>query len=188
MSYIKNLAYFLIFSSFVGIILPNEKYKKYIDLCLGLVFVIMMLTPISHIIRMKEFPVNEFFEGLDNRVTKVDLPEFAEYETLQRELIEKAFNEQVFNQLKGICGKAGFELIESDARTSKDFSAIEKMKIKVMPSYLNGSSKERPFVFIDPARPYSRNVQDTAEIKKLKNAICDFYDMSTDNILITVTK
>ena len=45
--YIRNLAVFLLFMSFVGVIAPSEKYKSYINLVAGFVLMFIMITPIT---------------------------------------------------------------------------------------------------------------------------------------------
>lgn len=45
--YIRNLAVFLLFMSFVGVIAPSEKYKSYINLVAGFVLMFIMVSPIT---------------------------------------------------------------------------------------------------------------------------------------------
>jgi len=48
--YIRNIAMFLIFSSFVGIIMPGEKYKQYVDLALGIILILVIIAPLGNVI------------------------------------------------------------------------------------------------------------------------------------------
>ena len=45
-SYIRNLAIFIIFMAFVGIIAPNGKYRNYLNLVMGFVLMFLIVSPI----------------------------------------------------------------------------------------------------------------------------------------------
>ncbi len=44
--YVKGIALFLIFSEYIGIILPNPKYKQYYNLVLGLILILIIIKPL----------------------------------------------------------------------------------------------------------------------------------------------
>lgn len=48
-SYVKNLILCLIFYMFIEMILPSDKYKKYIDLVLGLILTLAIISPLSNL-------------------------------------------------------------------------------------------------------------------------------------------
>lgn len=48
--YMQNISLYLIFDSFIGIILPCDKYKKYISLVSGFILILIMLAPIKKIL------------------------------------------------------------------------------------------------------------------------------------------
>ncbi len=46
-SYIRNIILFLIFMSFIQVILPTNKYRSYINLVFGIMLVFIMIQPLS---------------------------------------------------------------------------------------------------------------------------------------------
>ncbi|MCL2350256.1 MAG: stage III sporulation protein AF, partial [Defluviitaleaceae bacterium] len=48
--YIRNLAVFLIFASFISIISPGKKYEQYINLVLGIILIFVIIAPLSGIV------------------------------------------------------------------------------------------------------------------------------------------
>lgn len=50
--YIRNLAIFLLFMSFISIVAPSESYKKYINLVAGFILMFIMIEPITRIVNL----------------------------------------------------------------------------------------------------------------------------------------
>jgi len=44
--YVRNIAVFLLFTSFIGIIMPSGKYKGYVNLVLGFMLIFIVLAPL----------------------------------------------------------------------------------------------------------------------------------------------
>jgi stage III sporulation protein AF len=182
-NWIRNLAYFLIFGAVVGIILPSKKYKEYIELCLGLVLVIMLMGPITRLIGSRGIPINDFFAGLEQRMDDSSLPDDSQYRELQQQMLQQSFDEQAATQLKAILSKEGFELVSVNVQASEDYSQITGIWLTIA---TQSNSTDRPFVYVEPVQPYASDAEDSAEVTKLKKSISGFYNMSIDNIHITV--
>ncbi|MDR1642101.1 MAG: stage III sporulation protein AF [Clostridiales bacterium] len=187
MSYIshwlRNLSFFLIFSAFAGIILPNEKYKKYIDLCFGIVLVIIMLQPITGLLGLGEFPVDELFDQIAGSAA----PSSAsgdEYTDLQWKLVKESFDSQVKAQISAMIEEKGYSISSLEVISSEDLATITSVKATVRKK----EAASRPFIYIEPVKPSSganASQAEPAEIKKLKTEISDFYKLSVDNIFIS---
>lgn len=50
-SYIRNTGYFMIFSAVVRLLTPEDSFRAYINLFLGLMFMVVMLNPISRFVK-----------------------------------------------------------------------------------------------------------------------------------------
>lgn len=50
-SYIRNIGYFMIFSAVVRLLIPEGSFRAYINLFLGLMFMVVMLNPISRFVK-----------------------------------------------------------------------------------------------------------------------------------------
>jgi stage III sporulation protein AF len=184
--WLRNLSFFLIFSAFAGIILPNEKYKKYIDLCFGIVLVIIMLAPITGLLGLGEFPVDELFDQIAGGAA----PSSAmgeEYNDLQWKLVKESFDSQVKAQLSSMIEEKGYSVASLEVASSEDLASITSVKATVRKK----APASRPFIYIEPVKPASgagasaSQEAEPAEIKKLKTEISDFYKLSVDNIFIS---
>jgi stage III sporulation protein AF len=182
--WLRNLSFFLIFSAFAGIILPNAKYKKYIDLCFGIVLVIIMLAPISDLLDLGEIPVNEFFQGLIGEEAEAS-DQADEYRDIQWKLVKESFDSQVKAQISGMVEEQGFEVVSLEIASSGDLSQLTGLRATIRKK----GSGARPFIYIEPVKPASgagnAASAESSEIKRLKNDISDFYNMSVDNIFIS---
>lgn len=45
--YIRNIAVYIILTGFISIILPDNTYRKYISLIIGVIFVAMVIEPLK---------------------------------------------------------------------------------------------------------------------------------------------
>jgi hypothetical protein len=154
----------------VGIILPNDKYKSYINLCLGLVLILMILKPLS--------------DFLNTGVTAEDLlpkawaaEDFSNSGVeIQQELLRRSLNQQAEAQMTGICAEEGFTLVSAEAQADEDYTSLRAIYLEVKKT----EAGSRPFLYIEP--PAS---EEAPEIKRLKNTLSEVYNMSPDNIHIT---
>ncbi|MDR1538651.1 MAG: stage III sporulation protein AF [Clostridiales bacterium] len=207
MSYIshwlRNLSYFLIFFAFAGIILPSEKYKKYINLCMGIVLIVIMMEPIARLFSIQEIPIYEFFAGLAQESLPSESPPYSRssssdsssisgfddaqnpYDEMQRQLIKQSFDAQAKSQVSRMIEKEGFEVASVEVSSSPDLSSITGIDAVVRRKLASG---KRPFIYVEPVKPRIGAVEESGEpeeIKRIKNTISDFYNMSADNINIS---
>jgi stage III sporulation protein AF len=83
----RNIAVFIIFTSFVGMILPNGKYRAYIDLLFGLILILLIAEPIIG------FTQNGFGGGVSFETG--DESDFGLYTEMQDELVAEALSAQI---------------------------------------------------------------------------------------------
>lgn len=99
--YLRNLAMYLIFDAFIGIILPSDKYKKYISLVSGFILILIMLTPINNL--------------FSNSFHKLNMMEVR--------------NNAIKKQIESIAQNVGFDI--SHIQIFEDTNKITQLKIKV---------------------------------------------------------
>ena len=96
LDYIKNILVFIILITFVGIILPSNKYKEYINTVLGLILIIMTLTPINGMLDFYDFvPVfNNFTDNNYNQSLQKNLKSSLD---MQIKLVLKEYDYEVID-------------------------------------------------------------------------------------------
>ena len=52
--WIQNVVLFLLFMSMINQIIPDEKYRKYVRLTMGLVLILVLLGPLSRLMKADE--------------------------------------------------------------------------------------------------------------------------------------
>ncbi len=216
-SYIKNIAFFLIFISFVGIIVPNDKYKKYISILLGFVLIILVISPIKGVFNGEaiNFPsmfkeLNEAYAGQNVEISK----ENEKYLELRKKAIADNFLAQIRLSLEGLLGNEGVLLKDLTVDFNEETGELYGLTISALKKADNSAKPpektKKPFIRIEPVeiKPKASeqkaseqnaseqnaseqntesealNEIDEAQIKKVKKAISDFYNMSVDNIHI----
>ena len=61
--WVQNLVVFLIFMTMVEQLIPDTKYRKYIRLTMGLVLILVLLTPLLKSMGMEEEIYRNFIKG-----------------------------------------------------------------------------------------------------------------------------
>jgi len=156
--------------------LPNDKFKSYINLCLGLVLILMILKPLSDFLNT-DISAEDLFpyaqQSAGNAGAGAD-----SYSAIQEKLLQESLNNQAEAQMAGICANEGYKLVSVDVKVAADYLSLREIYITV--KKINAES--RPFIYIEP--PAS---DEPPEIKRIKNTLSEVYNMSPDNIHISET-
>ena len=165
----------MIFTALVGIILPNDKFKGYINLCLGLVLILMVLKPLSDFLDAG-ISIDSLFPDTQQTVNTGN-PDA--YNEIQADMMQQSLDKQAETQLAGICANAGFTLVSVEVQANGDYTSLQALSVTVKK---NGAGT-RPFIYIEPSAS-----EESSEINSLKNTLSEVYNMSLDNIHITETE
>ena len=190
--YIRNLAVFLIFSSFITIISPGKKYDPYINLVLGIILIFVITMPLAGVINTIAGGSGDFFSDAalqhDRAVMARQIEDAGQ---AQIETILETYTQSLTTQLSRIVSNHGFTLHHAyfDINTGEDFGAILGVRISISEDDISPN-----FIRIDPVRitpgintrgePTIAEIAESPRIISLKNAISDFYNLSQDNIYI----
>lgn len=202
LAYVKNIANLLIFVSFVMLILPTEKYKKYINLIMGIAIIAMVIGPVKSLVTKGNYNSDLVMEGIDISFNKaISNEEYEYYEKEQMELIMDTYRSNLNSQLDNIIKNKGYNLLDSqininlendrfgeideiymniskdiDKEKNEAVSAIKIEKIEVGPKISTKEAFHTDF----------KAQEEEGAIKNLKIYISSFYNLSVDNIYITV--
>lgn len=111
--YIYDISVYLIFDSFIGIILPDSKYKKYISLVSGFILILIMLMPIKNILSTN--PSISFSSKND----------------FQNQLISEVYEKAYRQQIKKIGEDAGLKIEDIELKIESEQNLIQSLKIKL---------------------------------------------------------
>jgi len=147
--------------------MPNSKFKEYIRFVLGIILIVIMIEPINNIVAdiSKNLDINvmRFETELNKNIIKNE-NEF--YTQKQNEIIKKEFKNNLEKQIKAICQK---------------YFTVNNINI-----ILNDNNFEilKIYIYIDD----KSDIDEENNILMIKNSISDFYNLSVDNIHITVQR
>lgn len=97
--YIKNIILFLIFMSFIQVILPNSKYRSYINLVFGMMLIFIMIKPLDLIFdSVKNVEALTIFN--EEELKKNANIDIKKYENIQNDMVKKVFKENIKKQIK----------------------------------------------------------------------------------------
>ncbi|MCL2618076.1 MAG: stage III sporulation protein AF [Defluviitaleaceae bacterium] len=206
--YIRNIMFLVIFMTFVGIISPGGSYKKYIDIVLGLVLIIVVISPVA-----------AFLGGgageADGAVARIldasHIAGIADYDEAffisQRDrILGEHVNAIIRSQLDALLAGTRFSVYSSEASFVSETGALIDLRLAVMMDEAYDADAAdtaqayagRPFIRVervDVSLRESRLRQhatppegsaDSESIQLLKQTISDFYNIDAGNIHIEV--
>ena len=185
---VKSILYFVILIAFTEIIMPNVRYKKYIKMVMGMILILMILTPLASFLggRGAGFDYADAFAGSLRAAENSHGADQRELDAQWRSMLKSAFDEQVKAQLSSFARGEGFELIEARVETDAGMSQITRIDATVRETSparpeKKGIIRIEPVIIGDGSRPDNA---DTAD--RLKKTVSDFYKIPADSIHINV--
>ncbi len=180
-SYIRNIILFLIFMSFIQVILPTNKYRSYINLVFGIMLVFIMIQPLS--IMFKNIKDLESFPAFKEENFNVDnVINSKKYENVQNEMVKNAFKDNIKRQIETILEDTYYIKdinIELYENKYKEIS-IDKIHLSIL--------KNDKSIYVKPFKEdNSINNKQQKEINDIKKSISKFYNIDSKNIFITIT-
>lgn len=202
--YIKNISVCVIFSAFVEMLLPTNNFKKYIEIVLGFIVIIVILNPLKNILFYNSSLDIQVFNKTSQIENEAILKNKNIYETKQRQLIIDTYKNQIENQIKELILKKYSVEIESlnievdEAFESDDFAQIKKIELYCFEKEQLNQSNNKNKIEIKAVQKIevNKNSEDTHIVagenrnleleKNLQTLISDFYKLNEDNIYIIV--
>ena len=197
--YFRNITYYLIFLTAVGMIAPSDNYRKYMRLIMGILLIGMVIDPIIGVISRQEVPMAEVFAGnmsvpmmtaqiMSSQITADQLV------SGQSDHLREIFHRELTAQSEALLARNNFELVSAEWYSAEDFSYIRRVRIvaRAMPT----EPTPVPFIRIEPVRvaPYQPQKPEDAsenaskEELEVKKLLSDFYDMYEGNIHVDILK
>jgi stage III sporulation protein AF len=196
--YIRNIAYFIIFRSFLSIISPTEKYKPYIKFVSGLIMIIIVITPVMSFISGVD--TQDLLGRIQNNMDMgIIEKERGYYSDIQLNMVMDEYKEELTARIEHRLNDIGYRVLYSECEIStgdEDFGNVTGLYVNVSKETgdkadIVDSSRLITVdkISIDPVNHDNMeetNSSESDEIKMIKNYISDFYNLSVDNIHIKI--
>jgi hypothetical protein len=184
--YLRNITYYLMFATVVGVFAPTGKYKKFVNLVLGFVLVLLMVQPIGGLLRGGDVPVTEWFVGMP----QTDDTESLMHVSWWDDYLRGAFEEQLEMQLERLLADNGFSLVSAMFEYSDCFSQITSVRVSVR--HRPREETRVPFIRIESPSVSPIQIGAAAEepacpyTTAIKTLISGFYNLSTTHIHVNI--
>ncbi len=194
-AYIKTIAAFLIFSVFAEMIMPDNKFKKYISIILGFLMIVTILKPITVLVRGEDFDFTNAVLKKENALIQANRGEHY-YENQQNELVMEIYEGELNDEIKENLAAENINVTEvtvkaDDDRESKGYGNIESVYIKA--SSLQGATSMVKAV--EPVEGYDgasgsadKGEEEKRQEKKVKEAVSRLYEVPMEKITVEIQR
>ena len=191
-NYIQSIAVFLIFSSIISIILPNKKYESYLKLFMGIIFIFIVIEPISSFINFGNINLDQLNfqtsqQNFESEIQNANIEQInniiLEYELILKETLRNIVEEN-----------SNFTVINSHFNIDVYYNFGEILAIFLQLQEKNINENRIPFISIENIRidsqinsrglPSNYIEIDDNEIIELKKLISNFYNLYIGHIFI----
>lgn len=175
--WIKTISCFLIFMAIVLNILPKNNYRKYIGVFMGVLLIIVVMSPIKDIFNAGGI-FNAFYDSEEVEQKKKELEYMIDNAMTNSEQYEEEYKGIVEAGLSSLLGNTEYELINADVEYDKESedTFIKSLTITI--------TKRGTGIDIKKVQIGKENL-----IKydgELLNSIADFYNISKNSIIIYI--
>jgi len=179
--YLRNITYYLMFASVVGMLAPAGKYKKFVSLVLGFTLVSVMIAPLARI--GSQIQVTDWFSGLIFHETANQDWE-SSYANWRNTYLRGAFEEQLTIQLENMLAQDGFTVHAVSFTFPDDFSSLTSVNATVS---REETPQRVPFIRIQPVQVGPPDQTEACPAATAaKNLISQFYNLPLSHIYVTV--
>lgn len=201
--WIRNIALFVIFSALIELLMPENHFRKYIHMILGLILMLILIRPITSIFWGKH---NTFENLIEINQLEMDrqsiLKQSSDIASKQEELIFETYKTNLGEQIRKLIEKNtdlivnNITIIVNEDKKDKEYGVIQAVDMTVAKKEETNSK----VIGIVPIKPIEINtnkkekqnkkeaVQENEMEKNIKKLLINFYNLSSDNIYITVQK
>lgn len=198
--YVRNLAIFILFMTFVGIVSPSGKYKNYINLVMGFVFMFLMISPIVNLISSWDNVL------INNELLTAPNIDISSSQTMQTTAVLNQARSFVEDHVYQITREYGFipisVSVDAFMETPEDF-VIRRILINIEDADFVDDDTGEIFSGIAPiviseviigsigfyaVENMLENIIEDSHIIDLKNYLSQFYNMSQSNIHVIINR
>lgn len=181
-SWIKTVAVFTIISTIIISIIPENNYKKYIKLFVGILMILLIMKPVGKIWGLDKIFSQKYIEQ-NNFVIQDDIKNMIIMANeKQYEMVEKGFYETVKSRIKEYVTEIGAIYIDSKMELNLQENSDDFGKISLLEITINtGRAYHKEYI------EYQKNAEDEMLTAKIKKYFSELYNMDIHNIHINIS-
>lgn len=186
--WIKGIAFYLILILAIQNVIPDNKYKKYIKLFSGMLLVLLVISPITNVFNFTENIANLY----EDKLVKQEIGQME----VQLSNMEDSVYEATINQYKELVKEQVSVFAEDEGLYIEEFSCeiTDDAQLSSITLILSKETTDADSnkVYVDKIRINSKeelgisNQVEDISVINLKKSIVDFYNISDDNINISI--
>lgn len=195
--WVYNIAILIILMSLIELIMPEKKYKKFIKLILGLIFILVVIEPISLLVGMDnqfEFNLVNSNMALEQESIKSQLDY---YNAKQQEIAKEQLSKLLISQVASILESNNILVHEGRVVCKEDqdgFGEIDEIKVIVSEKLIddNGTGES----IIEPVTIEKINIDDQVEKQKdnkdillenkVKTLLSEYYVIDKEKVIVII--
>lgn len=187
--WIKNIAIFYVVATLLQNLIPNNKYKRYVKLFLGIVMVVLLVRPLGDI-----FGIGGNYESIlqdkNNQEMAAELK--AELNLVDEErsnIIVGEYTKKICSDIEEYVTSIGAYYIDADVvidtdGTSESFGNIKSITVNVS----RGSAYQKERISVDEIKiGDGEDMNEELLSVTIKNYLSDFYNLSKRNIYVNIS-
>lgn len=185
--WIKNIAFYMILITAVMNVIPNNNYKKYINLFTGIVMIILVISPVSKLLGASTRLDSNFIKNIYNQeIVNLKVDAYQISDTSSSKLLEEYKNE-ISNQIEEIVNKEGYFVVKSKIVMNEDRESDNYGNLEGIEVVLSTQEKKNQKILVDKIQIGQKQFENPEEIS-VKNVIDDFYNVGLDNINVSIQR
>jgi stage III sporulation protein AF len=199
-SWVKNIVYFLLIVKIMEYIVPSEKSGKYIKLFSGIVLIIILIQPFLKILDW-DGKLNNSIIDISNEIDSEPLKNKEDYIKINENLSVKIYKQNIKERINYLLENEGYiathiKVEMNENSESKDYGLVKDIFLNINKKQEDDDEQDDVNrVIIDPViintdeEEGDKTIKSREDIlteKKIKNIIINFYNLSSDNIHITI--
>ncbi len=185
--WIKNIAFYMILITAVMNILPNNNYKKYINLFTGMVMIVLVLAPISGLLGIKTRLDTNFIKNMySQELSSMKLDTY----NMSNETTTKIFEEyknEIGLQVEKLVNEEGYCMVKADVVMNEDEESEQYGNLESIQVVISEEEQENQKIAVDKIQIGQNQIENPEEIS-VKNVIEDFYNLGLDNINVSIQR
>lgn len=191
--WIKNIAFYIILVTTILNVLPEKKYQKYLKLLIGVLMIILIMSPVLQYLKIdKSLDLSFIKESYEQEMKDVE-KNTDTYYTSQNSRLKEMYEDEIKSGIESLLQTHSLHLTDltiqyNDDTESDYFGNIEKINIQASAKDTDISKIDIKIDKISPGRDSKTdsNSQDSALEIQIKNEIENFYNIPIANININI--
>lgn len=184
LDWVRQIAVFYILMTVVEHLLPAPKYRKYIRLYLGVVFILLVISPVFSVAGLSE-SLAEAMEEVQGRIAREDLKVEARTGNEARyQMILTEYKGVMQERITELAAQEGYFLKSLSVTFEEDIDSPDFGRILSLDILLAGSDFSFPEIRVGTESPEEETGEEHPVLKKIRADLAEEYGLSETVIQI----